>query len=259
MKKTALITGATSGIGKALAYEHAKQGGNLVLLARREKLLQQIRDDLRDLYDVNVAIYPCDLTDLDALKTTVESIQRKGIRIDYLMNNAGTGGYGLFKDTDWTHSLNILRLNCSALTYLIHAFLPQMLERDEGRILNVASTAAWMPGPLQSVYFGSKAYVRSISWALIEELRDTKVTVTIGCPGPTLTGFIEASKMEGSRLFKKGKRPEIVAKAFYKALLAGKHEVITDCAQSIQLKYLMPFSPMCLVLKLTKWYQQKVA
>jgi|GEM_PF-4616938 len=185
MNKTALITGASSGIGAELARKHAKKGGNLILVARRKELLETLKQELEQQYSVSVLAICKDLNQPDATHELYE--QTKDLNVEILINNAGFGLLGAFDQAEIDKIESMIHVNVMALTTLTRLFLPDMLRRNSGKILNIASTASFMPGPLQAVYFATKAYVRSLSWALSEEVRNSSVTVTTLCPGPTLS------------------------------------------------------------------------
>lgn len=167
MKKVALITGASSGIGKELAIIHAENGGDLVLVARRENKLLELKQELKNKYHINVEIIVKDLTQLKAPQDIYDEVTKKGIEIEYLINNAGFGGHGKFHERSIEDDLAMINLNIVALTLLSKLFLPDFVKRNSGRILNVSSTASFMPGPLQAVYFATKSYVTFLSNAML--------------------------------------------------------------------------------------------
>lgn len=227
-KKTALITGASSGIGLDFARLFAEGGYDVVLVARTESKLKALADELSLKHGVRALAVAADLADPAAPGRLMERLKAEGVQVDVLVNNAGYAGYGVFAETDARMELDMIQLNIGALTALTKAVLPGMLARKNGRILNVASTAAFQPGPLMAVYYATKAYVLSFSEALANETQGTGVTITCLCPGPTKTGFQERAKMEESKLVK-GK--EImdslrVARAGYEGLHQGRAVVI---------------------------------
>lgn len=221
MKNVALITGASSGIGMELARIHAESGGDLVLVARRADLLDALKTEVETAHGVSVLTIAADLNDDAAPGHIFETVKATGIDVTYLVNNAGFGGRGNFHEQDWAIVRSMIQVDIVALTALTHLFLPEFVARDSGRILNVSSTAALFPGPLQAVYFASKAFVASLSNALVEELRDTKVTVTNLMPGATGTEFAQRSGMEKSPLFKKTASARDVARQGYDAMTRG--------------------------------------
>lgn len=184
-----LITGASSGIGKALAAIAAAHGHNLVLVARNTDQLTAIARDLTERYPIHCEIISCDLATQGGVDTIIDTLTRKQLPVNILINNAGVGDYGLFAQSNRSTQLSMIDLNIRSLTELTHRLLPAMTSRGQGRIMNVASVAGFMPGPLMSVYFATKAYVLSFSEALAEELRESGVTVTCLCPGSTKTSF----------------------------------------------------------------------
>jgi len=227
-RRTALITGASAGIGLSFARVFAEHGFNLVLTARREDRLQAIAAGLAQQYGVGVRTIAADLADPDAPKRMTDELTEAGIAVDVLVNNAGFGLYGPFTDTAWDTELQMLRVNIVALTALTKLLLPGMVARRYGRILNVGSTAAFQPGPLMAVYYATKAYVLSFSEALANELAGSGVTVTALCPGPTASEFQSAAQLEKSRLvgFLRMQTSDEVARAGYEALMKGKPVVV---------------------------------
>jgi len=199
-----LITGASAGLGLEMARLLAAQGRNLLLLARRVDRLTAIATELRQKGAGLVRTCVVDLADERALDEFVDEIQRDGLCIDTLINNAGFGLRGAFIDLDTEAQLSCLQVNIRALTWLTRTLLPAMKERGQGAILNVASTAAFQPGPGMAVYYATKAYVLSLTEALAEELRPHGIRVTCLCPGPTHTEFAEIAGMADSKIFEMG-------------------------------------------------------
>jgi short-subunit dehydrogenase len=223
-KKTALITGASSGIGLELARLFAQDGYDLVLVARSESKLTALGDELKEKHGVKTSVIALDLAKPESPAEVVKALEAKGLDVDVLVNNAGYGLFGPFAETKLETELDMIQVNIVALTELTKRILPKMLARRTGKILNLASTAAFQPGPLMAVYYATKAYVLSFSEALSRELRDTGITVTALCPGPTKSGFQAASKLEASKLVSGKKLPdaESVARAGYRALMRGQ-------------------------------------
>lgn len=250
MNDVALITGASSGIGKELAKVHAWEGGDLVLVARRKKELEALKKELEKGFGIEVKIIVKDLTEPNATKEIYLELAKEKIEVDYLINNAGFGGIGKFFERNWSDDEAMIKLNIMALTSLTRYFLPDFVKRNKGRILNVSSTASLFPGPLQAVYFATKAYVTSFSEAVAEELRGTEVTVTTLMPGATETGFGTISGMNQTPLFKKTFSAKEVAQTGYQAMLKGKLEVLTGLSlgQRILMR-LTPLLPKRAVLK----------
>jgi short-subunit dehydrogenase len=221
---SAIITGASSGIGLELAKLLAADGNDLVLVARREKLLRDVADDLTRRYGIQASTVIADLGHPEGCSTVARHVETSGRVVTALVNNAGFGLLGPFAETPLERQLEMIDLNIAALTHLTRLLLPGMLSRRRGMILNVASTAAFQPGPLMSVYYASKAYVLSFSLALAVELEGSGVTVTTLCPGPTRTEFQEVAGMRGTLLANQGlaMSAERVARAGYRGMLHGK-------------------------------------
>ncbi len=212
MRPTAVITGASRGIGEAFAQLFATDGYDLVLISRDEQRLQAIKQRLEREKKITVHTLIQDLSAANATKKVMDYIRSKNIPIDVLVNNAGFGNLGRFANSDPKREQELLSLNMIALTELTKAVLPSMIARHAGKILNVASIAAFQPGPLMATYYASKAYVLSFSVALHEELKGTGVSISCLCPGPTRTSFANAAHIEKSRLFTAGLYPVMTAK-----------------------------------------------
>ena len=257
MENTALVTGASGGIGRELARVHAARGGNLVIAARRQEELESLREELESRHGVRVHCVVADLVAPDGVAGLIEEIGQQGIEIDVLINNAGFGGHGKFHERSWQQERAMIELNITALCAITHALLPGMVERRRGRILNVASTAGFLPGPLQAVYYATKAFVLSFSQAIAEELREENITVTALCPGPVATGFVDQAGLEGVEAFKKAASPAAVAEIGYRAMEKGKLVVIDDWKLSFMLNWLMPFLPRRTVLKMSRQTMEK--
>ncbi len=257
MKKTALITGASSGIGKEFAKIHAEKGGDLIVVARSENKLNELKKELEETYKINVFVIQKDLTKPNAPKEIYEEIQNAGLKVDYLINNAGFGGLGKFNERKLEQDLAMINLNISALTALTHYFLQDFVKNNEGKILNVSSTASLMPGPLQAVYYATKAYVTFFSNAIAEELHDTNITVTNLMPGATETQFGKVSGMDKTEMFKKPVSARSVAKDGYKGMLNGKLDVISGLTfmQKI-MTAMIPLTPKKMILKQIRQMQE---
>jgi len=258
MKNTALITGASSGIGKELAIVHAQHGGDLVLLARREERLQALKQELEEVYNIQVKILVKDLTEESAPEEIYRELQSAGIEVNYLINNAGLGRVAPFAQQDWLHSKQMLDLNITALVHLTHLFLPDMIKRGNGKILNVSSVAAFMPGPLQAVYFATKAFVLHFSEAIAEELKGTGVSVTALCPGATDTEFTEVANAEGINLFKTiVHSARYVAEKGYAALINDRRVCVPGIINKMLAYIAVRFSPRIATVKVTKLLMKK--
>lgn len=227
--RTALITGGSVGIGRELARLFSRDGHNLVLVARNAARLAEVAAELATQFNITAKPFPLDLSDSAAAQFLFDQLQRESVAIDVLVNNAGYGRLGAFADLPYAESAGQIELNITALTHLTRLFLPPMLERKSGRILNVASTAGFQPGPLMAVYYASKAYVISFSEALANELQGTGVTVTCLCPGLTDTEFQVRAGTENTTLFKRTRPMDAatVARDGYRALMKGKPLVIS--------------------------------
>jgi len=248
-----LITGASSGIGRELARVCAREGRNLFLVARTETALEAIASELRHGdAPVRVESLPIDLSDDGAPAQVAEEADARGLEIDTVINNAGFGQLGPFHEMELDDALSMLRLNVLTLTELTRRFLPDMLERGAGRVLNVASTAAFQPGPFMALYYASKAYVLSFSEALSEETRGTGVTVTALCPGTTKTGFQERAKLDGSGLVRLGLADaRSVAEVGYRAMMAGRVVVVPGLVNKL-LAGLVRLSPRSAVRRVVR-------
>jgi short-subunit dehydrogenase len=257
MSKTALITGASSGIGKELATIHANRGGDLILVARRKEKLEALKQELEERYKINVVLIVKDLTQLDAPQEIYDEIKSKNIQVDYLINNAGFGGHGKFHERSLKDDLAMINLNVVALTLLTKLFLPEFVERNSGKILNVSSTASFMPGPLQAVYFATKSYVTFLSNAIAEELHDTKITVTNLMPGATETEFAKVSQMDKTDLFEKTVSAYSVALDGYNGMLEGKLDIVSGLKpmQKVMMR-MIPFTPKKMILKQVREMQE---
>jgi len=257
MKKTALITGASSGIGKEFSKIHAEKGGDLIIIARSEDKLNELKKELEQKHKINVFVISKDLTQPNAAKEIYEQVQNAGLKVDYLINNAGFGGLGKFNERDLEKDLQMINLNISVLTALTHYFLQDFVKNNEGKILNVSSTASLMPGPLQAVYYATKAYVTFFSNAIAEELHDTSITVTNLMPGATETEFGKVSGMDKTKMFKKPVTARSVAEDGYNGMLKGKLDVISGLNFSQKLMTAMiPLTPKKMILKQIRQMQE---
>jgi short-subunit dehydrogenase len=241
-RRTALVTGASGGIGAELARLFARDGWDVVLVARSRDGLEKVGRELAQAYGAGYHVVPADLADPASPQAVYDAVQALGLQVDALVNNAGFGLMGSFVDTgggepatELHRELEMLQVNVVALTHLSKLFLPAMVQRKRGYLLNVASTAAFQPGPLMAVYYASKAYVLSFSEALSVELAGTGVTATALCPGATRTEFQATANMENSRLFRLGHvmTAAEVAEAGYNAMRAGKSSVVTGVANRV--------------------------
>jgi short-subunit dehydrogenase len=252
MKETVLITGATGGIGYSLAKVFARENYNLVLAARNQEKLNQIKNKLEREHDIKVKTISIDLIKPTAANEIFEELTKDNIIVDILVNNAGYGDYGLFSEANWERQYNLVQLNIQALMHMTHLFMKPMLQRKKGKILNVASIAAFQPGAYWASYAASKAYVLSFTEALSEEYKNSGVTFFALCPGPTKTGFEEGANMEGSQLFEKMKvaTADQVAEFGYKKLMQGRVVAIHGMRNKF-LVFASKFAPRALTRKVT--------
>jgi uncharacterized protein len=258
MIKTALITGASNGIGLELAKIHASKGGHLVLVARNKSKLDEMKTDLERQYKISVYTIGKDLSAVNAAQEVFDETTRQNIQIDYLINNAGFGDFGLFYETDWNKELQMINLNITILTHFTKLYLKEMIKRKSGKIMNVASTAAFQSGPTMAVYYATKAYVLSFSEAIDNEVRNNGVTVTALCPGATESGFQAAAAMEESALVKGKKLPSSkeVAEYGYYSMIKGKTVAIHGMMNYIMANSVR-FLPRSVVVKVTRKVQDK--
>lgn len=256
MKNVALITGASSGIGRELAQIHARNQGDLVLVARRKQLLESLAIELNQKYKSLVLVIELDLTVEGAVGKLVEQLNNNKIHVRYLFNNAGFGGYGEFTERNISEDLAMIQLNVSSLVELSHSFANQMVENGGGMILNTASTAGFIPGPLQATYFATKAFVVSFSQALDQELRRKGVTVTALCPGPVKTEFIDVAGMSKSKMFDGAKTAYYTANKGYKAMMKRQLICISEPSLHILLNYFLWMAPRRVVLKMVENLQR---
>lgn len=225
--ETALITGASAGIGYELALRFAREGHPLVIVSRSRERLSKLAGEIRQKYGSEPVVIPCDLSRCGSASELFKEVQSRKIHVDILVNNAGVGMYGFFQDGEPALQTDMIQLNVTSLTELTRLFLPAMLEKKRGKILNVASTAAFQPGPYMAVYYASKAYVLSFTEALKNELKGTGVSATVLCPGPTESEFQHTSGMTDLRLFNLTMmKAAPVADAGYRGLMAGKTVVL---------------------------------
>jgi short-subunit dehydrogenase len=256
--QTVLITGASGGIGYELAKLFASDGYNLVLVARSAQKLNRVAGELEGKFGVGARTVALDLAAEPAAKFLFDQMQREAVAVDVLVNNAGFGGFGEFASMTEEKILGQIQLNITALTHLTRLFLPAMVERRSGKIMNVASTAAFQPGPLMAVYYASKAYVLSFSEALANEVAGAGVVVSCFCPGATETDFAKRAGIEDSRLFKKigAMNAEAVARDGYRGLMAGRTVVISG-ARNWLVAESVRFAPRKLVTAISRWVAEK--
>ncbi|MFT3932507.1 MAG: SDR family oxidoreductase [Chitinophagaceae bacterium] len=256
----ALITGASSGIGLELAKIFASKKTDLVLVARSENKLIELSNELKSKYAISAYVLAKDLSTINAAKEVVDYCKQNNLHIDYLINNAGFGDHGFFAESDLEKQLEMINLNITALVYLTRLLLPPMIQKGAGKIMNVASTAAFQPGPLMSIYFATKAFVLSFSEAISNELEKTGVTVTALCPGATESGFQKAASVEDSKMVKGKKLPSSaeVAAFGYRTMMKGKVVAIHGLLNTVMTTGVR-FAPRSLIRKIARSLQEKAS
>jgi short-subunit dehydrogenase len=235
-KHYALVTGGTSGIGYELAKLLAADGYNLIIVARNENDLAAISREIKQRYSIDVVTISKDLFDPSNALAVYDEVQKQNLQVDILINDAGQGQYGEFSQTDIQRELDIINLNISSLVVLTKVFLRDMMARGSGKILNLSSIASKTPGPWQSVYHGTKAFVQSFTEAIRSEVKDSGVTITALLPGATATDFFNKADMNDSKLVQEGKMYDAadVAKDGYKALMDGDDMVVSGFKNKVQ-------------------------
>ena len=255
-RPVALVTGASMGLGAEFARLLASEGYDLVLTARNAERMATLKKEVENLHGVTAHVLMADLTDPRAPVALYDHVRQAGIEIDVLVNNAGFGMYGKFHESNLQTELEMIQVNIIALIHLTKLFARDMVERRRGRIVNVASTAAFQPGPLQSVYYASKAFVLSFSEAIGNELAGTGVTVTALCPGPVPTGFQERANvgnLRGLRLLMR-QSPESVVRAGYNGMKRGKPVVVPGSLNNV-LAFTVRLFPRRMVTKVVRSIQ----
>jgi len=256
-KPIALVTGASAGIGmelaRLLAVDH-----DLILTARRGDQLHALAAEVKQAHNATCHVFPVDLGDPRSPRQLFDAITAAGFTVDVLVNNAGFGDLGSFAQADLAKALRMIQVNITALTELTGLFLPLMVARKRGRILNVGSVAGFQAGPLMAVYYATKAYVNSFSEALHSELRRTGVTVTVLCPGPVATEFAQVAGMQTTRAFSAGQpmSARAVAEAGLRALHAGRRMVVPGWRNRLML-FLERITPRGVVIRVVKWMMQR--
>jgi short-subunit dehydrogenase len=258
--KTALITGASSGIGREFAKLFAKDGYDLVLVARGREGLEHVKQLIEEHHHkVNVQIFDHDLSKIENIDSIYHALREQKRHIDVLVNNAGFGDFGNFYQTPWSREHQMMEVNMIAVVYLTKRFLPRMVSQGEGKILNVASTAAFQPGPKMAVYYATKTFVLNFSEAIADELRNTGVTVTTLCPGPTATHFQSVAGIHNTRLIRNKvlPSPADVALFGYKAMMKGKRVAIYGWLNKLFI-FAERFLPRFAVIRFTRYLQENV-
>ena len=257
INKTALVTGASTGIGNEISRLLAQDGYNLVLIARNEEKLKILSSELEDKYNIFAKVIVKDLSNPNSSQEIFNETQGMGLNISILINNAGYGSFGEFLDSKIENELNMLNVNVLSLTYLTYLYGREMIKLGGGKILNVASTAAFQAGPLMTVYYASKAYVLHFSEALANELQIHNITVTTLCPGPTKTNFQKRAEMQESKLVS-GRRimdAAFVASEGYKGMKVGRTLVIPGIQNKV-MSLGVKFLPRGIVTKIVRSIQE---
>jgi hypothetical protein len=256
-RQTALVTGGSGGIGLEIAKVLARKGFDLVLVARKRDTLEAAAGQPEGKYGARVHVFAADLRRAEAPQAIFDFLHNENIPIEVLVNNAGFGVGGEFADTKLQRELEMIQVNIAALTHLTKLFLPAMIKRKSGRVLNVASTAAFQPGPLMAVYYATKAYVLSFSQALAEELRNSGVTVTALCPGATATDFAATAGVGNSKLFTAFgiAHPDDVAELGVAAMMHGRRVAIPGIKNKI-VAQANRFAPRAVSAKLARIAQE---
>lgn len=251
--ETVLVTGASSGIGLELARCFAAEGSKLILVSRKRDALNALAEELHRTYKTHAEVLPADLAEPAAPARIFSYLESTGTKVDVLVNNAGFGMKGSFARLSLQRQLECVQVNLTALTHLTGLFLPGMLERRRGGVLNVASTASFQPGPGMAVYYATKAYVLSFSEALAEEVAGTGVTVSVLCPGPTATNFFCEGGNKPSRFFEKAAMPaDKVARMGYDAFRRGRVTRVAGLSNSV-MAFSTRFAPRALTRKIAKY------
>ncbi|MDJ0858225.1 MAG: SDR family oxidoreductase [Dinoroseobacter sp.] len=254
-----MITGASAGLGKEFARLHAAYGGDVILTARREGALLGLKSELEGAHGITAHVFALDLGAEGGADALYEAVANAGLTVDILINNAGFGGQGIHIERALADEQAMIDLNVKALVTLTHRFGADMVKRGGGKILNVGSTAGFMPGPNQAVYFATKAFVNSFSQAVDEELRSKGVTVSVLAPGYVETEFAQAANLENTAMVKAGgAQAADVAKIGYDAMNAGKLVTINETRLSVLLNWIIPLLPRRAVLRMMGKMQQNV-
>ena len=256
---TALITGSYGGLGTQFVKLHAQSGGDLILVGRSQAKLDEQKAEVEKTHHIHANTIAADLSKAEDVEKVYNTCKENGWTIDYLINNAGFGGQGDFaRERSMAQDMSMIAVNIEAPTRLCKLFLPDFIKRGSGKVLNVSSTAATMPGPLQAVYYATKAYVTSFSNSLWRELQGTGVTVTCLMPGAMQTGFANAGGLSDTKLFSNAVAPDSVAKAGYEGMLKGKLNVTAGLtAAQKPLMKLAPLFPKKTMLNFV--YNQQIA
>jgi len=258
MSNTALITGASSGLGADFARYHASKKGDVILTARREDKLTALKEELEGKFGITAHVFALDLGAPGGADQLYDAIKGAGLQVNVLINNAGFGGHGPHIERDLAEENAMIDLNIKALVTLTHRFGQDMVAQGGGKILNVGSTAGFVPGPMQAVYFATEAFVNSFSQAIDQELRSKGVTCTVLAPGYVETEFAQAANLEGTQMVKAGGAKSFdVAKCGYDAMAQSALVAINDTRLSFMMNWIIPLLPRRQVLKTVYASQSK--
>ena len=257
--QTALITGASSGIGLNFSHKYAEAGHDVILVARSVSKLQSLSAELESKYKIKAHVIPSDLSQPGSVKALYIQVKELGLEVDVLINNAGFGLFGEFEKTELSKELDMIQVNITALTELSKYFGADMVERRKGQILNVASTAAFQPGPLMAVYYATKAYVLSLTEALANEWEQYGIKVMALCPGATKTGFRDTADLQESKLFQSGVMSveNVVEEAYKQMSDKGKVIIIPGLRNKILAKSIR-FMPRKMVTNIVRKVQERI-
>ena len=256
-KGAALVTGASVGLGREFARLFAADGHDVVLVARSEGKLRELASEIEKAHGIRAHVVAADLTDPAAPERIADATKKAGVEIEFLVNNAGFGSNGRFTDLDIKRELEMVQVNISALMYLTRLYTPAMIARGHGRVMNIASTAGFQPGPGMATYYASKAFVLSFSEAIAEELRGTGVTVTAHCPGATATEFARTAGNDKSILFRTGVADAgLVARHAYRSMQGGRVVAVQGILNKLLVQSLR-ISPRALVRRIAAWINSK--
>ncbi len=258
MSNTALITGASSGLGAEFARYHASKGGDVIITARRSHALEALKAELEAAHGITAHVIALDLGAAGGADALYAAVKALGVQVDVLINNAGFGGHGIHIERDLSDERAMIDLNVGALVTLTHHFAGDMVKQGGGKILQVGSTAGFAPGPNQAVYFATKAFVNSFSQAINQELIAKGVTSTVLAPGYVETGFAKAANLEGTAMVKGGgAQADTVARFGYDAMMKGELIVINDRMLRVLMNWVIPLLPRRMAIKMIAQSQSK--
>ena len=248
---TALITGASGGIGKEFAIKLASMKYDLILVARNEEKLNKLATELKEKYKIRTMVIAKDLSYAGTPLELFEEVQMMGERVDWLINNVGFGSHGRFDKQEVETQVDMINTNILALTELSHYFMQTMVERNVGKIINVSSAASFLPGPFQATYYATKAYVTSLTEAMAKELENTEVKVMAVCPGPVDTNFAERANVKHLKAFSKAENTKDVVEKTFEGMKNEEVIIFTDKKIKFFAKWVLPFLPRKTILNMS--------